>query len=65
MFASLSRSQVKQAFVLTGSFADHYPGVGPEGLLQESHSRCPEPRQETSWSWARHRMYHTQSSVYN
>jgi len=29
MFASLSRSQLKQAFVLTGSFTDHYLGVGP------------------------------------
>lgn len=52
MFASLSGSQLKQAFVLTGSFADRYPGVGPEGLPQESRSRCPEPRQETPWSWA-------------
>lgn len=63
MFASLSGSQLKQAFVLTGSFADRYPGVGPEGLPQESRSRCPEPRQETPWSWARHTVYHTQGPV--
>lgn len=37
MFASLSRSQLKQAFVLTGSFADRYLGAGPSGSLQESH----------------------------
>lgn len=60
MFASLSGSQLKQAFVLTGSFADRYPGVGPEGLPQESRSRCPEPRQETPWSWARQSVSHTE-----
>lgn len=47
MFASLSRSQLKQASVLTGSFADRYLGAGPWGLLQESHYRHPAPCQET------------------